>query len=521
MSFYMLCVLLATSCASESDAVADWVSGGANYPDRDVDRNPKSIIVMSDIHVMAPELLESKGEAYDAYLADDAKLLEYSDEVLDVIIGEALQRSPDLVIIPGDLTKDGELVSHQLVVTMLGRLRAAGIQVVVVPGNHDIDNPNGKYFNGSETRAAERTSPQQFVNMYADFGYGIAFARDAASLSYACEPLEGLVLLCIDSNRYEENLYIEKGDERNYNQTAGRIRKATLKWMMDVADEARKAGKQVAVVQHHNALQHHDAQASILGEYVIDDYEEVGHMMMNHGIHLVFTGHQHVQDIAQYRVGENAVRDSLVDVASGSTITYPNPWLTITASNEFTKWKIGTEYVRSTLSEADIRGASYKCMAANVYSILGNNIRWYWNEIDGYRDELAENKLPENFIPSTPEELTALVTEYLGPQVIELVKIHYEGNEGRNPRSEQLIGEIKSNMAQMCRKRFADIGVNSGRISTYMMVFNSMFDSKIRPYLVSLLTDVNQMDEGAMRSITDDISTVLYLPWEHIVNSQE
>ena len=206
-------------------------------------------------------LLENRGTAYDNYLSQDPKLLEYSAEVLEYLVAKTVQRNPDLVIIPGDLTKDGELVSHQLVVRILSRLSSAGIPVVVVPGNHDIDNPEGYYFNGDDTRPAERTSPEQFKELYADFGYNLSYAKDPASLSFVCEPLEGLVLLCIDTNKYEENKYIDKGDAKDYNQTSGRIRPATLTWMLDEADKARALGKQVVLVQHHNIVQHYDAQA--------------------------------------------------------------------------------------------------------------------------------------------------------------------------------------------------------------------------------------------------------------------
>ena len=210
-----------TSCVNDL-GVNDNPNNGDNPSGKDP--NFKSIIVLSDIHVMAPQLLEKSGTAYEKYLNQDPKLLEYSGEVLEYLVEETLRRNPDLVIIPGDLTKDGELLSHQLVVNILSRLRSAGIPVIVVPGNHDIDNPEGYYFNGDNTRPAERTSPDQFKSLYADFGYNQAYAKDSASLSFVCEPLQGLVLLCIDTNKYEENLYLEKGDAKDYNQTSGRIR---------------------------------------------------------------------------------------------------------------------------------------------------------------------------------------------------------------------------------------------------------------------------------------------------------
>lgn len=213
MALLTLCMGL-TSCEDDS-GVSDNSNNGGGTSKKDP--NFKSIIVMSDIHVMDPQLLEKRGSAYDNYLSQDPKLLEYSGEVLEYLVKETLQRDPDLVIIPGDLTKDGEMVSHQLVVRILSKLRSAGIPVIVVPGNHDIDNPEGYYFNGDNTRPAERISPEQFKTLYADFGYNQAYAKDPASLSFVCEPLKGLVLLCIDTNKYEENLYLEKGDAKNYN----------------------------------------------------------------------------------------------------------------------------------------------------------------------------------------------------------------------------------------------------------------------------------------------------------------
>ena len=178
----LLAISMSLISCSDDAGVPDNPSGDVNPPAKDP--NFKYIVVMSDIHVMAPQLLEKRGTAFDNYLSQDPKLLEYSGDVLEYLVAETLKRNPDLVIIPGDLTKDGELVSHQLVVSILSRLRNAGMPVIVVPRNHDIDNPEGYYFNGDNTRPAERTSPEQFKTLYADFGYNQAYAKDPASLSF-------------------------------------------------------------------------------------------------------------------------------------------------------------------------------------------------------------------------------------------------------------------------------------------------------------------------------------------------
>ena len=76
---------------------------------------PKDILVMSDIHVMNPELLVKEGSAFNQYLASDRKLLAESKDIYYTMIDTILTRKPELVLIPGDLTKDGELLSHQMV----------------------------------------------------------------------------------------------------------------------------------------------------------------------------------------------------------------------------------------------------------------------------------------------------------------------------------------------------------------------------------------------------------------------
>ena len=477
------------------------------------DPNFKSIIVMSDIHVTAPQLLENRGAAYENYLSQDPKLLEYSGEVLEYLVEEALRRNPDLVIIPGDLTKDGELVSHQLVVSILGRLRSADIPVIVVPGNHDIDNPEGYYFDGDNTRPAERTSTEQFKMLYADFGYNQAYAKDPASLSFVCEPLEGLVLLCIDTNKYEDNLYLERGDAKNNNQTSGRIRPATLTWMLAEADKARTLGKQVVLVQHHNIVQHYDAQGTLQSDYIIADYENVSKQLMEHGIHMAFTGHTHLQDIAQYRTADKAQTDSLVDVATGSVISYPNPWRTIKVNNEFTEWQINTEYVTSIPSLNDVKSTCYKRLYDNIKGGLGWHIKDAWNSIDKYCDAMVILGLTREFIPETPEELTDILTKYLGDQLSKMYMILNEGNEWKNPDAVGLEDQLKSNMEKMLRDRAATVGIHDIQTRLLITSFNTIYKMRIEPGLKSMLTDVNQYNDPdkRLKSRTDDLNAVLRL----------
>ncbi|MDD6552385.1 MAG: metallophosphoesterase [Prevotellaceae bacterium] len=94
---------------------------------------PWKLAVLSDVHLMSPQLLVEDGSAFQAYLDGDRKLLKESPEILDSITARVLKERPQVVFICGDLTKDGELVSHELLRNRyLSRFLKAGIKVYVV-----------------------------------------------------------------------------------------------------------------------------------------------------------------------------------------------------------------------------------------------------------------------------------------------------------------------------------------------------------------------------------------------------
>jgi DNA repair exonuclease SbcCD nuclease subunit len=97
----------------------------------------KKIMLWTDLHVMNPALLVNAGNAWQNYLASDRKMVDKSWEIFDGMVDFALAEKPDMLLVAGDLTKDGEKQSHVYVATGLQKLVDAGIQVYVIPGNHD------------------------------------------------------------------------------------------------------------------------------------------------------------------------------------------------------------------------------------------------------------------------------------------------------------------------------------------------------------------------------------------------
>ncbi|MBN2248011.1 MAG: metallophosphoesterase [Coriobacteriia bacterium] len=271
--------------------------------------------VMSDIHYYDTSLGTS-GEAFEEVLGSDRKLLQETADLLDLAIEDVLAAGVDFVLIPGDLTKDGEVVNHEAAATALGRLRDSGVGVYVVPGNHDANNPEAFEFDGAEKIPVPAVSQEEFAEVYEGFGYGAALMRDQTSLSYVAEPVDGLWLLALDATRSEEN---EPGGEE---VTAGAFTQAQVDWIEEVLQEARAGGVAVIAMMHHGVVEHWEGQSKLHPEYLVEDYPSVGALLASYGVRVVFTGHYHAQDIARGDFGEDGF---LYDIETGSLATAPCP----------------------------------------------------------------------------------------------------------------------------------------------------------------------------------------------------
>lgn len=166
-----------------------------------IDIDNRKIVVLSDPHVMAPSLLVNEGTAWTNYLNREDRLMDYCQLLFDEVFGRIKQDlRPGLVLISGDLTKDGEQVSHQYLTGELDKLRALGIQTLVVPGNHDRgSNSDAVSYDGENTTQVAVATDGWFAAQYANYGYGAGSEREESSLTYACEPITGLVVIGIDS----------------------------------------------------------------------------------------------------------------------------------------------------------------------------------------------------------------------------------------------------------------------------------------------------------------------------------
>jgi 3',5'-cyclic AMP phosphodiesterase CpdA len=281
------------------------------------------IAVMSDIHFLDPTLLTNgaaTGAAFQNYLNFDPKLIELGGPILMKAISDIVAAKPDILLIPGDLTKDGEKVSHETMATLLKQISDQGIKVFVIPGNHDINNPEAVAYDGNNSSPVPSISANDFAEIYSCFGYENAFSRDNNSLSYICEPFNKVWILGIDDCKYYLN---ETGGLAT---VSGVIKDETMTWIKEMLAEAKKKNITVLAMMHHGIIEHYTGQATLDAGYVTDNWQTNAEALIDAGLRVIFTGHYHANDVTLRAKGNNV----LFDIETGSLVTPPSPFRLIT-----------------------------------------------------------------------------------------------------------------------------------------------------------------------------------------------
>ena len=288
------------------------------------------IAVMSDLHYLSPDMIADT-EDFEHAFNSDRKLLKESSSVLREMLERVRADKPDILLVSGDLTKDGEQECHAALAKQLQQLQqdVPGLKIYVINGNHDIRNYNAKNFNTADGKAvpATRTEPEDFKQIY-DFVYSDptviatftpAEGNKAGGLSYVARPVEGLTIIAMDTCRYSSD-NTSNGDDEH--ETSGAISADLEKWVIEQTAAAKARGDLVIGLEHHGLVPHFDVQPTILPMYLVNGYERIAQEYADAGMSVVFTGHMHAVDIAAMTTKAG---NTFYDIETGSALTYPCP----------------------------------------------------------------------------------------------------------------------------------------------------------------------------------------------------
>ena len=272
----------------------------------DKQQKESKIVVVSDIHFTGDSdtfnYVGSFKEAND--YSGTGKQVEFLPQLLDSFVSEMKELHPDVILVTGDNTFSGARESHLALTERFRSLLDEGITVLTIPGNHDI-NSNSLIFPQGEPVEGQIIGPEDFSDIYLDFGYGGAAVRDPSSLSYVFQG-DGVRFFMIDTCfAYGSNL--------------GRVGESTLSWLEEELQKCNAAGDMPLVAGHHNALVH--SPLFPFG-YTVDDGEAFCQLMRENGVDFYLSGHLHPQSIVN--------EGDFYDIATECFAIYPHRYGLIT-----------------------------------------------------------------------------------------------------------------------------------------------------------------------------------------------
>ena len=273
------------------------------------------IIVASDLHYFLKDYYQDCEWFEESMLYGDGKMVTYGDEIVNAFIKAVIKEKPDIVLLTGDLTFNGEIGSHQQLAQLLTKITKQNIPVAVIPGNHDIDNIYTKGYGQDDYFDVDNIDAQTFREIYHNLGYQLASATHAGSLSYRIDLNDDYVLLMMDSNAHElTKMTLGAG---------GFFTDSTMQWLKQQLSDIQSQGKIPLVAMHHNLAIHNE----LLNEgYTIQDHESIAELFAEYHVPFVLSGHIHCQNIREIQ--------GIYDIASSSLLDAPLQYGIIELDNQ-------------------------------------------------------------------------------------------------------------------------------------------------------------------------------------------
>ena len=244
------------------------------------------IAVASDLHLNPENPDGSEGLAS-----------AYSAELTDALLRDVREQRASILLLTGDLVSGGREERHAALIEKLRRAKEDGLAVYVLPGNHDLA-PVGQ---------------TDFAALYADFGYGDAYSRDPASLSY-CVLRPDCALLMLDTGGYPADCIDLPGAAPREDSEAF-LREETLRWAEDMLREAQRRELPVLCAGHYNLLTQIQREG-----YRVENGETLAALLRAYRVPLYLSGHIHLRAVVKETGLTELVTEYLLGYPTGYSL---------------------------------------------------------------------------------------------------------------------------------------------------------------------------------------------------------
>ena len=303
-----------------------------------------NIMVATDLHFLSKSINDG-GEAFANVIAKgDGKGMTYIEEIVDTFCEEVKKRRPDAVLLLGDLTFNGEKVSHLELSQKLNSIVEEGISIYLIPGNHDIDYERSFGFRGNEIYKVDSVGAEEFREIYANCGYKNYEYFDEHSGSYISKLRDDLYLIMLDTNSYQSNY----------------VSKESLLWLDKTLFELSKSGAEILAVSHQNFLE----QNYMFTEgFMIKNADEIEELYAKYNVKLNLSGHMHIQHIE---------KNLITEIVTSSLAVSPNHFANIIYDGKSFKYFTECLKVESVIDFEDYSRHEFKGVGSRQLKKLFN-----------------------------------------------------------------------------------------------------------------------------------------------------
>lgn len=297
-----------------------------------------SFAVASDLHYNVPEEeLTASGEIDDEiywYANRRAAMENESGWIIDEFLNQCAENDDvDFVLVSGDIVDNGRSIAQEhidMVAKFAAFEKKTGKQIYVTVGNHDAGNNS-------------ETTPEEFKEIYHDFGYDQALTISDDDCSYTANLGDKYRLISLDSCNHDKS-------------TEDGMTAAKMTWVKEQADKAKDDGRYPILMMHHNLLDHMPMQRLFSQNFIVKFHLTTADLFANWGIKLVFTGHEHCSDATVYT---SSLGNTIYDFATTSLTMYPLQYRTFTVTEDEIKYEAQTvDKIDTDALTATVKGYS-------------------------------------------------------------------------------------------------------------------------------------------------------------------
>lgn len=328
--------------------------------------------VASDLHYVHPVKQAGTTLADEGWVttfkSESESLTNQSGYIIDEFLKECAENPEcQFVLATGDLATHGRdyVSEHEVVAAKFRKFeQETGKQVYVINGNHD----NAKDM---------PVDHKKFTEIYHEFGYDEALSTDEGTCSYSANLNDEYTLVALDTC-----------DERYRvvpNNDASR-----MDWAIKQVKAAKKQGKKVIMIMHHNLLEHNPFQKLNEKNYVVNTPYSFAGLLADLGVKLVFTGHTHCANTKSYT---SFLGNTIYDFSMSSLGNFPAEYKFVSMTDSEIKY----ETKKINHIDADKLASVCKGYSKEALDMMKNDLQGYtWSmSYKEYSEDLRENITPE------------------------------------------------------------------------------------------------------------------------------